>query len=92
MKDKAVVHLPEVFAPILFYGNPLESSSLDLGEARGTVPLTYTPNMEREEGVVRALLVHVHAYALKDGVSLYAPLYETMEMDRVGSTSFRFAI
>ena len=35
--------------------------------------------MLEEEHVIQLLISHVHVFALKDGGSLYAPLYETME-------------
>ena len=84
MRDKGVVQLEETFAPILFYGNTdLCSTDLtDLTEPASPVPITYSPNMVQQQRTVRFLLDNVHVFALKDGISLYAPLYETMEQVR----------
>ena len=81
MRDKGVGQLEETFAPILFYGNTdLCSTNLtDLTEPTSPVPITYSPNMVQQQRCIRYLLENVHVYALMDGISLYAPLYETME-------------
>jgi hypothetical protein len=85
MRDKGVVQLEETFAPILFYGNTdlCSSDLLDLTEPTSPVPITYSPSMVQQQRAIRFLLENVHVFALKDGVSLYAPLYETMEQVRM---------
>jgi len=80
MQDRGVLQIPAVFGPVLFYGSCLPSTPPSPG-ASCQVPLSYTPDMVEEERVIQLLISHVHVFALKDGGSLYAPLYETMEQD-----------
>ncbi|XP_063686226.1 rho GTPase-activating protein 35-like isoform X5 [Bolinopsis microptera] len=93
MRDKGVGQLEETFAPILFYGNTdLCSTNLtDLTEPTSPVPITYSPNMVQQQRCIRYLLENVHVYALKDGISLYAPLYETMEQDMNSPSSHQYS-
>ena len=81
MREKGVVQLEETFAPILFYGNTdlCSTDLMDLSEPTSPVPITYSPNMVQQQRTIRYLIDNVHVFALKDGISLYAPLYETME-------------
>ena len=76
-----MVQLEETFAPILFYGNTdlCSTDLMDLSEPTSPVPITYSPNMVQQQRTIRYLIDNVHVFALKDGISLYAPLYETME-------------
>ena len=82
MKDKGVVQVEEVFAPIIFFGNTIETQGkvTDMMSDPSTpVSITYSPNMLKQERLIKLLIQNVQVFALKDGIALYAPLYESMD-------------
>lgn len=82
MKEKGVVQVEEVFAPVIFFGHTMDTQNemRDLmTDPSAPVYLSYNPSMVKQEALIRILMDNIHVFALKDGAALYAPLYEAMD-------------